>query len=288
MSLQAYKVPRLVILNPGDPVLQAARAIESNNIGAVVVQEHRRIVGILTDRDLAIRVLGAGLDPKTTPVSKVMTSPVVTLSPRNSQSDAITLMQQKGVRRIPLVDDGRTVGIVTLDDLLLDEAVPLDQVAAVVASQVGEGGIAPSPRSPAAQRSAARAQATYGRLRNQVQAEAGLDTPEQAETALQVVLQALVRRLTPGEAKDFIAQLPSLLHAGLRGLPPGPDKQITRKDIEAELARRLDISPARAAEIATAVGTSIAEHVSPGQIEDMRRQFPEELRSILPDVLRGG
>src|SRR5690606_35573003 len=97
--------------------------------------------------------------------------------------------------------------IVTLDDLLLDETVSPDRVAEVIESQIGAGGPAASPRSPAAQRSAARAQGTLGRLRNQVRTEAGLKSAEQAEVALHVVLGALVRRLTPGEAKDLIAQL---------------------------------------------------------------------------------
>src|SRR5690606_38199322 len=152
-------------LNPDSPVLEAARAIESNNIGAVVVQERGRDVGIVTDRDLAIRVVGQALDPKTTPISAVMTSPVITLPVRDSQSDAIRLMQQRGVRPIPIVEGERLVGIVTLDDLMLDETVPFDQLTAVVESQIGEGGPARSPRSPAAQRSTARALATYGRLR---------------------------------------------------------------------------------------------------------------------------
>ncbi|HEY8509576.1 MAG TPA: DUF2267 domain-containing protein, partial [Steroidobacteraceae bacterium] len=238
---------------------------------------------IVTDRDLAVRVLGRGLDAQFTRVGSVMTSPVVTLSPSDDQSEAVRLMQEKNIRRIPLVEDGRMVGMVTLDDLLLDETVTTDQVAAIVAAQIGMGGIAPSPRTPAARRSAARAQATYGRLRNQLQAEAGLENPEQADTALKVVLDFMVRRLTADEAKDLISQLPSLLQTELRRLPPGPDKQITREAIEAELVKRLDISPQRAAEILNAVGAKIAQSVSAGQVEDMRRQFPEDMRSILPE-----
>ncbi len=283
MSLRWYRMPRLVVLNPDSPVLEAARAIESNNIGAVVVQERGRVVGIVTDRDLAIRVVGQALDPKTTPISAVMTSPVITLPVTDSQSNAIRLMQQRGVRRIPIVEGERLVGIVTLDDLMLDETVPFDQLTAVVESQIGEGGPARSPRSPAAQRSTARALATYGRLRNEIQKDAGLQTPQQAETALEVVLGALVRRLTPEEAEDLIAQLPSLLQPKLRALAPGPDKQITRQMIENELVRRLDVSPQRAAEILLAVGENIADSVSPGQIEDVRGQLPEELRGILPN-----
>src|SRR5690606_36883834 len=108
--------------------LDAARAIENNNIGAVVVQDKGSVVGIVTDRDLTVRVVGQGRDPKTTLLSEVMTTPVVTLSPSDSQSDAIRLMQERNVRRIPLVEGERLVGIVTLDDWLLDEAAPLDQL----------------------------------------------------------------------------------------------------------------------------------------------------------------
>lgn len=121
-----------------------------------------------------------------------------------------------------------------------------------------------------------------GRLRNQVRADAGLDSSEQAETALDIVLGALVRRLVPGEAKDLISQVPSLLQPGLRALPPGPDKLITRESIESELGRRLDVGPQRAAQVLNAVGASISECISPGQIDDMRGQLPDELRSVLP------
>jgi CBS domain-containing protein/uncharacterized protein (DUF2267 family) len=284
MSLKWYQRPRLVALNTGAPVLEAARAIENNNIGAVVVQDQGAVVGIVTDRDLAVRVVGRGLDPKTTPLADVMTTPVVTLSPKDSQSDAIRLMQERNVRRIPLVEGKRFVGLVTLDDLLLDEAAPLDQLAAIVQAQIGEGGLPASPRSPAMRRRAARAEATYGRLLNQLQADAALDNAEEAETALDVVLKSVMRRLTAGEAKDLIAQLPSLLQPTLRALPPGPDKLITRSTIEAELVQELGVDASRAAQILAAVGRTIAQTVSAGQIKDVQSQLPEDLRGIFSDV----
>jgi uncharacterized protein (DUF2267 family) len=211
-----------------------------------------------------------------------MTSPVATLPPNATQAEGLLLMRQRAVRRIPLVEDGKLVGMVTLDDLLLDETVPLDQVTGVVESQIGAGGVAASVRTPASQRSTGRAQSTLGRLRNQVREDAGLDSPEQAETALEIVLGALVRRLIPGEAKDLISQLPSLLQPRLSALPPGPDKLVTRRSIESELGQRLDVGPQRAAQILSAIGASISECVTPGQIEDVRGQLPDELRSILP------
>ena len=84
MSLRFYRMPRLVALSPSTAVLDAARAIENNNIGAVVVQDQGRVVGIVTDRDLAVRVVGRALDPRTTPLAGVMTTPVATLAPAAS------------------------------------------------------------------------------------------------------------------------------------------------------------------------------------------------------------
>jgi CBS domain-containing protein len=59
-----------VIFDPAAPARDAARAIESNHIGAVIIQEHGRVVGIVTDRDLTTRVVGAGLDPKVTTLDR--------------------------------------------------------------------------------------------------------------------------------------------------------------------------------------------------------------------------
>ncbi|HEX7128092.1 MAG TPA: CBS domain-containing protein [Thermodesulfobacteriota bacterium] len=282
MSLRLYVRPRLVVLNPNTPVLDAARALENNNIGAVVVQREGQVVGIVTDRDLTVRVVGRARDPRTTPLSEVMTTPVVTLSPADDQTDAIRMMEDYNVRRIPLVEDGRLVGLVTLDDLLLDEAAPLDHLAAVVEAQIGEGGPAGPVRSPARARRAARAEATFGRLVRQLQAEAALEAPERAEAALEVVLGSIVRRLTPDEAKDLVAQLPSLLQPRLRALPPGPDKGVTRETIEADLVRQLGVDRDRAASLMAAVWNVVSQTVSRGQMEDVYHQLPEELRRAFP------
>ena len=284
MSLKWYRRPRLVVLNTDTTALDAARAIENNSIGSVVVQDEGRVVGIVTDRDIAIRVTGRGLDPRTTLLKDVMTTPVATLSPAASQNDAIRLMQQLNIRRIPLVEREQLVGIITLDDMILDEAAPIDQLAAVVETQIGEGGPAASIRAPGMQRRAARAEATYGRLLNQVKSNAALDTAEDAETALEVVLAALLRRLTPGEAKDLIAQLPSLMQPKLYALPPGPDKGITRASIEADLIQRLNMDSTRATQLLTAVGATVAQSVSPGQVKDIQSQLPEELRELFADA----
>lgn len=280
MSLRWYRRPRLVVLKPDSPVLDAARAIEQNRIGAVVVQDKGRVVGIVTDRDLAVRALGRDCDAKATAIRDVMTPSPATLTPEDSVEDAIRLMQERNIRRVPLVEDGRVVGMVTLDDLLLDEAAPPEALAAIVQSQIAEGGPAATARTPARRRSLARAEATLARLLTEVRAETGLDDPEQSRTALDTVLVSLVRRLIPQEAEDLIAQLPSLLQPALRALPPGPDKTINEASILAELGARLGVEPEEAARILNAVASVIAGGISEGQAEDVRGQLPAGLRDV--------
>lgn len=288
MSLEKYRRPRLVIQNSKTNVHGAARAMEANQIGTVIVQDQGVVVGIVTDRDLALRVLGTGLDPKTTTLGDIMTTDVATLSPDNDQTEAVQLMRARNARRIPLVEHGRVVGIVTLDDLLLDEAAPLEELAAIVRKQLGEGGPVPTRRfdaDRATQRKLARAEEKYGKLVGQVQRLTGLDTREVAATALDVVLCGLVRRLTPQEASDFISQLPSLLHDRLLELPAGPDKSVTRDTIESDLVKRLDIEPDFASRIVSDIGAALEQSVSSGQIDDVRSQLPKEMRSIFPSAL---
>lgn len=283
MSLRWYRRPRLVVLKPNSPVLDAARAIERNRIGAVVVQDKGRVVGIVTDRDLAVRALGRARDATTTPIAEVMTPSPVTLTPGDAVADAIRKMQQRNVRRIPLVEGERVVGMVTLDDLLLDEAAPLEELAAVVQAQIAEGGPAATARTPARRRSLARAEATLTRLLTEVGNEASLD-PEQSRVALDVVLTSLVRRLIPQEAKDLIAQLPSLLQPALQALPPGPDKSITEESVVAEFRARLGMNFREATDTLAIVAGIIAGGISEGQADDVRGQLPAGLREVFRPI----
>jgi CBS domain-containing protein/uncharacterized protein (DUF2267 family) len=280
MSLRWYVRQRLVVLNPSASALEAARALENNNIGAVVVQQSGTVMGIVTDRDLTGRVVGQGRDPKTTTVGEIMSSPAVTLSPSDSQTDAIQLMRARRIRRVPLAEGGRAVGIVTLDDLLLDEAAPLDELSAVVEAQIGEGGPATPPSAPSERRRTARAEATYAGLLNELREASGLESAAQAETALEVVLSSLVRRLTADEARDLIAQLPSLLTPKLERLALGPDKRVTRESIETDLVRRLDVDSERAGQLLAAVADTLAARVSRGQMDEVQNQLPRALRTV--------
>lgn len=286
MSLRWYRRPRLVVLKPNSSVLEAARAIEKNRVGAVMVQDHGRVVGIVTDRDLALRALGQARDPNTTKVAAVMTESPATLTPADSVADAVRLMQECNVRRIPLVEGQRVVGMVTFDDLLLDEAAPLDALAAIVQAQIGAGGPIPSGRAAGEERRLARTTATLTRWLNSVRVQTELEDLGQARSALEIVLKALLRRLTPREANQLIAQLPALLQPGLRAGPPGPDKSIGHASIVAELQERLGVDPAQADAIIATVSGMIAGSISYGEAEDVRSQLPGELRTLFREKER--
>jgi uncharacterized protein (DUF2267 family)/predicted transcriptional regulator len=269
----------MVVLKPDSSARDAARAIEHNRIGAVVVQDKGRVVGIVTDRDLALRVLGFARDALTTRIADVMTETPVTLTLEDSVADAIDVMQSWNVRRVPLVTGERVVGMVTLDDLLLDEAAPLRDLAAIVQTQIAERD-PPAAKVADWQRNTARAAATLAHFVDMVHAETGLAELGQSRAALDIVLGALVRRLTASEAKDFLAQLPSLLRPDLEALPPGPDTQITAASIEDELARALDLGPAAAARLHAAVTRAVAGSISDGEVEDVRGRLPPDLREL--------
>jgi CBS domain-containing protein len=118
MSLQRFE--REVVTVPLDvPVIVAAQQMRDRRVGCVVVSREGRPVGILTDRDLALRVVALGRDPESTRVSQVVTFEAVSLHRTDTIETALSRMRQFGVRRLPIVDDaGMITGIVTADDLL--------------------------------------------------------------------------------------------------------------------------------------------------------------------------
>ncbi len=99
-------------------VAQAARAMREAAIGdVVVIDANQNVYGIVTDRDIAIRAVAVGLDPNTAQLAQICSRALVTLGPTDSVADAFRLMRQQALRRLPVVDAGKPVGIVSLGDL---------------------------------------------------------------------------------------------------------------------------------------------------------------------------
>ena len=110
---------RPVTLQATAPVVEAARAMREADIGDVIVLEHDRIAGILTDRDIVVRGLAEGRDLRHTAVGDICSRVLTTVSDDSSVEDAIKLMREKAVRRLPVVAGDQPIGVVSLGDLAL-------------------------------------------------------------------------------------------------------------------------------------------------------------------------
>lgn len=101
--------------------MDAAKIMRDRDIGPVLVTEGDQLVGIATDRDITVRVVAEGMDPSTTPIDTATTMSLVTVSPTTTLEEAAATMKREAVRRLPVVDNGRPVGIVALGDLARDD-----------------------------------------------------------------------------------------------------------------------------------------------------------------------
>jgi CBS domain-containing protein len=125
MKIHEVMTPDVETVWPDDTLQQAAIKMKDRDIGPLPVCERDRIVGILTDRDITVRAVAMGLDPKATSVRDVMSQPVVYCFDDDDEEDAARLMQEQQVRRILVVDnDERLVGIVSLGDLAVESIDP--------------------------------------------------------------------------------------------------------------------------------------------------------------------
>jgi CBS domain-containing protein len=116
----------------GATIADAARTMREGNIGNVIVTDGGRVAGIVTDRDIVIRAIAEGREARSTTVGDVCTSDARTLAPEDSVEAAAQAMAENGIRRLPVVDHGKLVGIVSLGDLAQDRDAgpPLAEISA--------------------------------------------------------------------------------------------------------------------------------------------------------------
>jgi CBS domain-containing protein len=107
-------------IETGATLVDAAREMRDGDVGAIVVVDNGQVAGIITDRDIVVRAIAEGRDPSSTRVADVATMSPVTLTVDQSVDDAIRVMREQDVRRIPVVQDGRPAGIVSLGDLAIE------------------------------------------------------------------------------------------------------------------------------------------------------------------------
>lgn len=103
---------------PDDPVLEAIRAMAEHHVGALLVMQNNELLGIVSERDYARKVILLGRSSADTTVREIMTSPVVTVSPLSTLDECMRLVAERRVRYLPVVENGRTVGVVSIGDLV--------------------------------------------------------------------------------------------------------------------------------------------------------------------------
>jgi CBS domain-containing protein len=121
----------VIVVDVATSIVQAARVMSERQIGAVPVVDGDRVAGIFTERDILARVVAAGVDPSTTPVSTVMSTNLVTAEVSESHDVCMRRMQQARVRHLLVLRDGRLAGMLSMRDLVgleldeRDEAITL-------------------------------------------------------------------------------------------------------------------------------------------------------------------
>ncbi|MET9432256.1 MULTISPECIES: CBS domain-containing protein [unclassified Streptomyces] len=109
--------PGVAAVRPDASLVEAAQLMRAQDIGDVLVAEGDRVVGMVTDRDIAVRAVADGADPLTVSAQSVCTPDPVCVTPDDDAAEAVELMRRHAVRRLPVVEDGRPLGMVGIGDL---------------------------------------------------------------------------------------------------------------------------------------------------------------------------
>jgi CBS domain-containing protein len=126
---------------PTASVFDALKLMAEKNIGALLIVEGETIVGMLSERDYARKVILMGRSSKDTPIRDIMTSPVLYVSPQQSTEECMALMTESRLRHLPVLDDGKLVGLISIGDLVKDiiseQSFVIEQLQFYISGQYG-------------------------------------------------------------------------------------------------------------------------------------------------------
>ena len=117
-QIMERKGSQVVSVTRASPVLEAIRVMAEHHIGAVLVMEGDQLLGIVSERDYARKVILQGRSSHDTPVAVVMSSPVVCVGPHDSVAECMSIMTEKHIRHLPVVEGERVIGVVSIGDLV--------------------------------------------------------------------------------------------------------------------------------------------------------------------------
>jgi CBS domain-containing protein len=116
--LLAFKPKEVWSIGPDEPVLEAIRRMADKHIGALPVMRGDQLLGIVSERDYARKVILLGRSSSDTPVHQIMTSPVITVSPDDAVHNCMEIMTERHVRHLPVVEKGKLTGMISIGDLV--------------------------------------------------------------------------------------------------------------------------------------------------------------------------
>ena len=119
-ELLRIKPARVVSVGPTQSVLEAIKVLAAEDIGAAIVMEGGRLAGIFSERDYTRKVILKGRSSDTTRVEEIMTRNVIVVTPRTRTRECMQLMSEKNIRHLPVVEEGRVVGMVSIRDIVSD------------------------------------------------------------------------------------------------------------------------------------------------------------------------
>lgn len=109
---------KILRVRPGTKVKKVAELMRNRQVGSVLISDGNSYAGIITDADVVRRVVAEGLDPDTTPVEKVMTTPIMAIESTRSIVDANDIMDQEHIRHLGVIENGKIIGVLSVRDLL--------------------------------------------------------------------------------------------------------------------------------------------------------------------------
>ncbi|HUL97559.1 MAG TPA: CBS domain-containing protein [Usitatibacter sp.] len=138
-ELLKSKPTRVVSVRPEQTVLEALKVLASEDVGAAIVMTGDRLAGILSERDYTRKVILKGRASDTTRVEEIMTANVIVVNPRTKARECMQLMTEKNIRHLPVVDEGRVVGMVSIrdivGDIIADQDFTIEQLEHYISGQ---------------------------------------------------------------------------------------------------------------------------------------------------------
>jgi len=138
-ELLKAKPARVVRVSPEQSVLDAIKVLAAEDVGAAIVMSGERLAGILSERDYTRKVILKGRASDSTRVEEIMTSTVVVVSPRTKARECMALMIEKNIRHLPVVENGRVIGMVSIrdivGDIIADQDFTIEQLEHYISGQ---------------------------------------------------------------------------------------------------------------------------------------------------------